>query len=167
MCKSPQRTRNYTTTFQALRAHPGDFIALQDQENGHVTLPQNTPQEAGSGTVYIYCTSHPHDDESFFAVHRAWDREVPGGDGRGRLLAAWSFDGGHCYQVNRGCISTLRQQQLPKASLNPQGADLWCQADIRLPLDITDWYTLYWVWDRPTVSQDLNFAAIKDQMVDL
>lgn len=35
--------------------------------------------------------------------------------------------------------------------MDPQGANLWCQNDLRLPTNIYDNYTLYWVWEWPTI----------------
>ncbi|KAH7137889.1 hypothetical protein EDB81DRAFT_901760, partial [Dactylonectria macrodidyma] len=52
ICKTAQATGNYTTELPPLQAYPGDFIALQYQENGHVTLLQNTQQKGSSGNVY-------------------------------------------------------------------------------------------------------------------
>ncbi|GKU09412.1 unnamed protein product [Fusarium langsethiae] len=48
-----------------------------------------------------------------------------------------------------------------KQAQDPQGADLWCQADVRLPSDLptSGTYTLYWVWDWPTVSDGLPAAG--------
>lgn len=47
-----------------------------------------------------------------------------------------------------------RQEAYRKAPVDPQGADLWCQNDLRLPTDIKDSYTLCWVWEWPTIPTD-------------
>jgi hypothetical protein len=151
ICKETQTIGNYSQELPQLEAYPGDFIALQYQENGHVTLPQNTPQKRGPGKVYIYGTSHPHDDDKLIDIHQVWTRSGSGGDGRGRLLGTWSFDDGRCYQSNTGNISIERQKKYSKAAADPQGADLWCQTDVRLPFDMHDKYSLYWVWDWPSM----------------
>ncbi|KAK8924447.1 hypothetical protein VCV18_004869 [Metarhizium anisopliae] len=155
LCKNTQRNRTYTTDLPALQAAPGAFIALQYQENGHVTLPGLTPQKKNSGTVYVYGTLYPRDDELLSSIHNVWNTDGTGGDGRGRLLAVRNFDDGQCYQINTGPLSMQRQAKFHKTAMNPQGADLWCQNDIRLPVSIPfSWYTLYWVWDWPSSPSD-------------
>ncbi|KAJ6440928.1 Histone H2B [Purpureocillium lavendulum] len=52
ICKSTQTVGNYTSTLPLLHAWPGAFIALQYQENGHVTLPNLTPQKKNIGQLY-------------------------------------------------------------------------------------------------------------------
>ncbi|UPK92109.1 hypothetical protein LCI18_003044 [Fusarium solani-melongenae] len=156
ICKATQATRRYSVEFPALKAHAGDFVALQYQENGHVTMLRNSPHKAGSGEVFVYGTSMPHGNDHLASVYGAWNREGTGGSAR--------------------------------------GADLWCQIDVRLPSDISNWYTLYWIWVWPNLGpsvseeiytscmdikvlpgtqegslgfvqgQDLNFAAIEEQM---
>jgi hypothetical protein len=48
-----------------------------------------------------------------------------------------------------------RQHAVQKEAKDPQGADLWCQSDFRLPRDLatSGIYTLYWVWDWPNAGQ--------------
>ncbi|OAQ60216.1 hypothetical protein VFPPC_10645 [Pochonia chlamydosporia 170] len=150
MCKPSQSIGNYNASLPQLQANPGDYIALQYQENGHVTLPENTPQKNSSGTVYVYGTLYPSNDDTLFSIHKVWNNEGTGGNARGRLLAARPFDDGQCHQINQGNISLQRQTLYAKAAEDPQGADLWCQCDIKLPMDIQDQYTLYWVWDWPS-----------------
>lgn len=151
MCKTSQSFGNYSTAMPRLQAMAGDYIALRHQENGHVTLPENTPQKNSSGIIYVYGTAEASDNDKFQSIHPVWDEQGTGGDRRGRLLAMRPFDDGQCYQVNNGEISTSRQAAFQKVAQDPQGADLWCQVDIRLPLDINSpLYTLYWVWDWPS-----------------
>ena len=134
-------------------------------------------------------------------IHKVWDKEGTGGDQRGKLLAVRPFDDGRCYQINQGSLSAERQIAYKKIPQDPQGADLWCQNNIRLSVDAKGEYTLYWVWDWPSrpscefpkgkaeiytscadirliqgtkegrvsyvAGQDLNSAAIQEQMEDL
>ncbi|KAJ9130548.1 hypothetical protein NKR23_g12135 [Pleurostoma richardsiae] len=153
MCRSTQTVGNYSTEYPMLRAAPGDLVALRYQENGHVTLPLASKPE-NRGTVYIYGTTSPSNNDTLLAIHKVWTADGQGGDRRGRLLATRNFDDGQCYQVNDGPISVARQALFKKAPEDPQGADLWCQADVRLPADMpeTGTYTIYWVWDWPTMS---------------
>lgn len=46
-------------------------------------------------------------------------------------------------------------RRVNKEAQDPQGVDLWCQADVRLPSDLptSGLYTLYRVWHWPTVSE--------------
>src|SRR5579862_5030601 len=149
MCSPTQENANQTAGSPRLQAPVGSFIALEYQENGHVTLPNNQPgKPANRGTVFIYGTSSPQPNENFSAIHNVWNTDGTGGDKRGKLLATQNFDDGQCYQINGGNISVARQAEFPKKPDNIQGADLWCQNDIALPQDLSVGkpYTLYWVW---------------------
>ncbi|CAK7268531.1 hypothetical protein SEPCBS119000_003109 [Sporothrix epigloea] len=153
LCHPSQTIGNYTADFPMLTVTPGGFIALQYQENGHVTLPNVNPTKPlNRGTVYIYGTTQPSSNELFLNVFQNWTADGTGGDGRGRLLATRNFDDGQCYQINNDKISVSRQVQFKKEAQNPQGADLWCQNDIQLPSDLAIGtnYTLYWIWNWPT-----------------
>jgi hypothetical protein len=137
-----------------LKASPGDFIALRHLENGHVSLPGGQPNKPlNRGTIYIYGTSQARDDDTLMGIHLQWTVDGAGGDKRGKLLATRNYDDGQCYEANDGSISKQRQQDFPKKPQNPMGGNLWCQADFQLPEDLpeTGTYTLYWVWDWPTL----------------
>ncbi|KAK7417671.1 hypothetical protein QQZ08_011557 [Neonectria magnoliae] len=45
MCATAQRTSNYTAEHPMLSAALGDLIALRYQENGHVLLPEGSPNK--------------------------------------------------------------------------------------------------------------------------
>ncbi|PWY78587.1 hypothetical protein BO94DRAFT_588300 [Aspergillus sclerotioniger CBS 115572] len=153
MCKSTQRTHNQTEGSPRLQASAGAAIALRYQENGHVTLPWNQPgKPKNRGTVYVYGTTEPKEEENFVDVHKVWNRNGTGGDRRGVLLSQQNFDDGRCYQINNGNISEYRQKVYPHEADPLMGADLWCQQDIALPSNAPSGklYTLYWVWDWPT-----------------
>lgn len=156
LCSPQQSTSNYSAKYPMLVTAPGDYIALRHEENGHVTLPttqQNKPRNRG--TIYIYGTDQARANDTLLAIHGVWNAKGTGGDKRGRLLATRNYDDGQCYQMNDGAISTSRQKQFNKVATNPEGADLWCQSDLQLPTDIAAGanYTLYWVWDWPTLSK--------------
>lgn len=154
MCKGSQQTPNVTDGSPRLQATPGAAVALRYQENGHVTLPQNQPgKPPNRGTVYVYGTSDPRENDTLLAIHHVWNSEGTGGDKRGVLLSVQNFDDGRCYQINNGNISTERQAKFPHQPNQLMGANLWCQQDIALPSSLTSGepYTLYWVWDWPTL----------------
>lgn len=156
LCSPQQKIGAYTSKYPQLVTAPGDYIALRHQENGHVSLPTtqaNKPRNRG--TIYIYGTEKPQANDALLSIHNVWTADGTGGDGRGRLLATRNYDDGQCYQVNSGDISTSRQKQFSKVAENPMGGDLWCQADLQLPTDVTVGanYTIYWVWDWPTLSE--------------
>jgi hypothetical protein len=161
ICRESQRAVQTPDdkNFPPLRARPGDYIALQYQENGHVTLPETSPQKEGSGKIFIYGTQRPSADDKLASIHGVWTEDGTGGDGRGSLLATRPFDDGQCYQINDGKISTSRQTEFSKSPADPQGADLWCQSDIRLPRDVSMMYTLYWVWEWPFKPSDTKQPA--------
>ncbi|KAH8747639.1 hypothetical protein F5883DRAFT_609257 [Diaporthe sp. PMI_573] len=156
ICKSMQTIANYSGQYTMLSAAPGDLVALQYQENGHVTLPLTSKPE-NRGTIYVYGTEKPSNTDTALGIHNTWTHDGQGGDKRGRLSATRDFDDGQCYQINSGPISHARQSEFSKNAEDPQGADIWCQADIQLPGNISGGiYTLYWVWDLPTLSNTAN-----------
>lgn len=153
MCKDSQRKPVQTDGSPRLQAAAGNLIALRYQENGHVTLPKNQPgKPANRGSVFIYGTTQPSENDTFLAIHKQWNAAGTGGDKRGKLLATQAFDDGQCYQINGGNISVQRKAEFPHETSPLTGQDIWCQNDIAIPSDapLGKPYTLYWVWDWPT-----------------
>lgn len=153
MCMDSQKKPVQSPGNPRLQAAAGDAIALRYQENGHVTLPDTQKgKPKNRGTVYVYGTSDPKDNERLETIHKVWNKDGTGGDKRGVLLSAQDFDDKQCYQINGGEISQNRQKAFPHEADKLMGADLWCQQDIKLPekLPSDKPYTLYWVWDWPT-----------------
>lgn len=137
-----------------LQAQQGSAIALRYQENGHVTEPQNQEgKPPNRGTVYVYGTTEPSEDDRIIDIHKVWNEDGTGGDKRGKLLATRPYDDGRCYQINGGDISKDRQAKFKHTADQLMGTNLWCQTDIKLPEDAEGGkqYTLYWVWDWPTL----------------
>lgn len=165
MCKSTQTTESQTNNSPRLQAAPGSSIALRYQENGHVTLPENQPGKPDNrGTVYVYGTTSPSPTDSLLGIHRVWTADGSGGDKRGVLLSTQNFDDGQCYQVNGGPISAQRQAQFAHVATPLMGGDLWCQQDIALPTEASGTYTLYWVWDWPTLPGTAGFPDGKQEI---
>ncbi|KIV97307.1 hypothetical protein PV10_01069 [Exophiala mesophila] len=167
MCKVSQVSQSQTDGSPRLQAAPGAAVALRFQENGHVTLPDGQPgKPPNRGTVFVYGTSQPSRDDSFLAIHRQWTADGSGGDGRGVLLSTRNFDDGQCYQVNGGPLSHQRQTAFPHQFNQYMGNDLWCQQDILLPADIPvgQPYTLYWVWDWPTLPGTPGYPEGKQEI---
>lgn len=153
LCKDTQRKQVQTDGSPRLQANPGTAVALRFQENGHVTLPELQPgKPKNRGTVYVYGTTNPKEDENLLDVHKVWNPQGTGGDKRGVLLSVQNFDDGRCYQINDGNISQSRQSEYPHQANKLMGADMWCQQDLALPANAPTGkpYTLYWVWDWPT-----------------
>lgn len=154
LCKESQSKPNTDKENPNLKAAPGSFVALRYQENGHVTLPENAiGKEENRGFVYIYGTSDPKPSDTLMSIHKVWNADGSGGDKRGKLLATQNFDDGQCYQVNGDKISQERQKEFPHGPSELMGKDLWCQNNVKLPDDVESGkpYTLYWVWDWPTL----------------
>ncbi|KKZ61131.1 hypothetical protein EMCG_04232 [[Emmonsia] crescens] len=154
ICRDTQVKQVQTDGQPRLKARPGSPIALRYQENGHVTLPSNTPGKPDNrGTVYIYGTTDPKPDDKFTSIHKIWNKDGTGGDRRGMLLSVQDYDDGRCYQINDQNISKERQKEFPHKAATPQGQNLWCQHDLALPKNVPEGkpYTLYWVWDWPTI----------------
>ncbi|KAI0197635.1 hypothetical protein F4808DRAFT_438182 [Astrocystis sublimbata] len=136
--------------YPPLQAAAGDYIALQYQENGHVTQPELTLRPYRGGNVYVYGTEHHKDDDGINDVLNSWTADGKGGNGKGKLLATHYFDDGQCFQDNPG--NPITQQRQSKYGVN----QLPCQTDIQLPTDLPSHgvYTLMWVWDWPRIISD-------------
>jgi hypothetical protein len=163
ICRPSQQTANYTAGNPILQAPAGSSIALRYQENGHVTqpwIPYGKPQ--GSGAVYIYGTTQPSEDDTLVDIYQNWTLDGTGGDGRGRLLTSQFFDDSQCYQISEAPKSVERQQEFPRKAEagSVEGANLWCQTDVKLPSDLSvgTEYTLYWVWDWSTLKTSGSVA---------
>lgn len=90
-----QRTVYYHDQFGPVKATPGDFVARQYQENGHITLPTTDPKPLNRGTVYVYGTLHNDlTDTNLVDVHLPWTPNGTGGDRKGRLIATRDYDDG-------------------------------------------------------------------------
>ncbi|RDA88898.1 hypothetical protein CP532_5394 [Ophiocordyceps camponoti-leonardi (nom. inval.)] len=140
--------------FPLLQAAPGQRVAINHLENGHVTLPQNQANKPlNRGTVFLYGTAQPMEQEKLFDVHLRWNQDGSGGDRRGRLLATRNYDDGQCYQDNKQPIAQERVSRLAAdgASLD---RELRCQSIITIPTDVKPGsvYTVYWYWDWPTLN---------------
>jgi hypothetical protein len=133
---------------------PGTYVAMKYLENGHVTMPQVKPgKPKGGGTVYVFGTSQPDNNELLMEVLQ-WTRDGTGGNKRGRLLTAQNFDDGRCYQINNGNISIVRQKTFANPVQGQPGSvdEQWCETDVVIPMNVSidSTYTIYWVWQWPT-----------------
>lgn len=69
ICKQTQMNYNQTLGSPMLSALTGDTILLMYQENGHVTLLEQTPGKASSGVVSVYGIAVPSPSDSLLAIH--------------------------------------------------------------------------------------------------
>ncbi|KAL5411905.1 hypothetical protein PMIN04_010061 [Paraphaeosphaeria minitans] len=178
LCKDSQRkpVQLDTAKYPRLKAAPGMHIALRYAENGHVSL-NGTPKEDtnkfkpnAGGTVFIYGTTDPKEDEKLVNVLR-WTKVGNGGDGRGVLLATNDFDDGRCYEANGSPISMQRAAANPSYAKGQTGQGtgefgLPCESNVLLPKNLTAGkpYTLYWVWQWNTPpGKDQNRWKGKDE----
>lgn len=153
-----QAKQTFEDKYPRLQATPGGFMALRYTENGHVTIPapnlgKPSPEE-GSGTVFIYGTTEPKEDEKIVNIMN-WTKDGKGGDKRGVLLSAQDFNDGRCYQINETPKSNELKAATPdwvQGQENQGEAELPCESDLMLPetAEIGKPYTLYWVWQWPT-----------------
>lgn len=157
LCHPNQRTSNYTNpAYPKLKVSPGGNVAIKYLENGHVTLPWN---QAGKpplgGTVFVYGTTQPSTTEKMADVLQ-WTADGTGGDKRGSLLTAQTFDDGRCHQINDCVNSAIRQvlypNMIPDQPTSP-GQEQWCETDVTIPSNqqMGD-LTLYWIWQWPTAA---------------
>ncbi|KLU81287.1 hypothetical protein MAPG_00378 [Magnaporthiopsis poae ATCC 64411] len=144
--------------FPKLKAAPNDVIALRYLENGHVTKWMDSPPKPkNQGTVYIYATTKPKDNEKFDNVHKKWTADGNGGDKSGWLLATRNYDDGRCFEDGNPNADQRKAEYkiANQASTDGQGMNHWCQNDIQLPDNVKPGQdiTLYWVWDYSTISK--------------
>ncbi|KAI9724248.1 MAG: hypothetical protein M1828_003672 [Chrysothrix sp. TS-e1954] len=159
LCHPAQRTRNNQTQgLPRLSVAPGSAVAMKYLENGHVTL-LNVPGKPypGSGTVFVFGTDKPSEVEKLTDVMK-WNKDQTGGNKNGRLLAANNFDDGRCSQVNPTCpraVSRLAANPNPPPNSPPgtPSEELSCETNVILPTDLKagNTFTLYWVWEWPTL----------------
>lgn len=152
ICRPSQQMANETAGSLSLRAQAGTRVALRYQENGHITRADDLPGKSSPGRVFVYGTARSQPQDSLLDIHKVWNADGTGGDGRGRLLLNADFDDGACYQKNTSPLSHARQE-LPQREHDAwEGGDLWCSSDVVIPQDLASgsMYTLYWVWDWPT-----------------
>ncbi|KAK4945054.1 hypothetical protein LTR10_015731 [Elasticomyces elasticus] len=168
LCHPAQRTSNYTNpAYPKLQVTPGSYVAMKYLENGHVTLPWNQlGKPPGGGTVFVYGTTQPSDDEKIANV-LPWTSDGKGGNGKGFLMTAQNFDDGRCYQINCGNISTDRQTLFPNhvADQPTSVIEQWCETDLKIPETIAaGTLSVYWVWQWPTESnKDCTYPDGKDE----
>ncbi|KAI1328930.1 hypothetical protein F5Y16DRAFT_409472 [Xylariaceae sp. FL0255] len=128
----------------------GDYLAMQYQENGHVSQPTLTKRPYRGGNVYVYGSSEADSDTVGINDALAWTYDGTGGNKKGKLIASHYFDDGQCFQANpNAAIAVQRAAATKLSSLN-------CQTDVKLPDDLpsSGTYTLYWVWDWPLIVTD-------------
>lgn len=141
-CHPSQRTANYSSEYPKLSVTPGDYVAMKYLENGHVSQP-NIPEgkPKGSGTVYVFGTYEPSESDTLMDV-LSWTTDGNGGNGKGWLMTAQSYDDHRCAQINNSPISAQRQ------AINGP-VETWCETDLQIPTNAKEDSTLsvYWVWD--------------------
>ena len=129
MCKDSQAIGQYTPGSNMLNTAAGDFIAMTYNENGHVTLPTDTTRPAGNGTVFVYGTKLPSNNDTFLGIHKVWNADGTGGDKRGKLLATRYFDDGQCYQATTDHDSDPKNQRPlrdARRALHPESQQIPC-----------------------------------------
>jgi hypothetical protein len=142
-------------------------------ENGHVTdvdpaTGLGKPEKGG--TVFVYGTTEPKEDEKLVDVLH-WTQDGSGGDKRGALLSTNDFDDGRCYEVNDTPTSKDRRVSDPNFAMGqvsdgPGNYPLFCETNVQLPKNVTlgKPYTFYWVWQWNTAPNvDPGLPNGKDQ----
>ena len=119
------------------------------QENGHVTLLNQTPGKISSGNVFVYRTDQSLLSDTLVGIYNMQTLDGSGGNAKGRLLKEALFNNSTYYQIN-GSPELHRQGVLPQRHYKSfKGNDLWYRTEVTLPKDLVrgSLYTLYWVWD--------------------
>ena len=180
ICAPSQRYAEQTDGSPRLNVTNGQTIALQFNENGHITKPWNNPiGKDGPGNVYVYGTNQSEPTDTLLDIFGVWTEDGSGGNQRGQLLYQASFDDGMCYQYSDAAsgyspIESHRASLYPgPGSIDPaQNQNRWCLARLNLPeLPAGSLYTLYWVWYWPFVNtkpaQELVYTTCIDIDVSL
>jgi hypothetical protein len=171
LCHENQREQKQVSDkFPRLQTVPGSFIAIRYQENGHVTTADTIAgKPEKGGTVYVYGTTEPKNDEKLVDVLQ-WTQDGKGGDKRGVLLAMNDYDDGRCYLNNDTPIATERKKMDPAymagtPQSGPANSVMYCETDVKLPDTIEQGkpYTLYWVWQWPTLPGTVGLPNGKDE----
>lgn len=175
LCHTSQTKQEQSSDkYPRLKSVPGGFIAMRYMENGHVTdvdpaTGLGKPEKGG--TVFVYGTTSPKEDEKLVDVLR-WSQDGSGGDKRGTLLATNDFDDGRCYEINSTPTSEERRVSDPNFAMGQAVADspgnypLFCETNVQLPKNVTQGkpYTFYWVWQWNTAPNvDPGLPTGKDQ----
>ncbi|KAM0715425.1 hypothetical protein Q7P37_008923 [Cladosporium fusiforme] len=160
ICKSTQSVGNQSEKYPYLRARAGDEIALRYRENGHISKP--IPEKPTFGSVSVYGTGDSRDSDTVIDIHHIWNANNTGGDLRGRLLRRQSFDDGSCYENNESELSAIRAIAGQPPHDEVDGTSLTCKVVMRIPegLPTQAIYTLYWVWDWPSVGNPGEKGAV-------
>lgn len=171
----PSQTKQEQSSdkYPRLQAVAGGFVAMRYMENGHVTLVDpatglGKPEKGG--TVFVYGTTEPKEDEKLVDVLR-WTQDGSGGDKRGTLLATNDFDDGRCYEVNDTPTSQDRRVTDPNFAMGqvsdgPGNYPLFCETNVQVPESAPGGkpYTMYWVWQWNTAPNvDPGLPDGKDQ----
>ena len=168
LCHPSQQSSNYTNqAYPKLQVTPGSYVAMKYLENGHVTLPwTQIGKPAGGGTVFVYGTTEPSNEEKIADV-LSWTSDGKGGNGKGFLMTAQNYDDGRCHQINCGNISIDRQTLYPAhVQGQPQSSvEQWCETDLKIPESAAPGtLAVYWVWQWPTEpGKDCTIPDGKDE----
>ncbi|ETS74781.1 hypothetical protein PFICI_13265 [Pestalotiopsis fici W106-1] len=129
--------------YPQLSASPGEYVAMQYAENGHVSFPDLTPRGYLGGNVMIYATTEDVTDVGINDALYSWNAEGTGGNGKGKLIASHFFDDGQCFENPNS--SPIRDERAAKTNVS----SLLCQSVAQLPEDLeTDGtVNLLWIWD--------------------
>ncbi|KAK3996862.1 hypothetical protein QBC44DRAFT_230809 [Cladorrhinum sp. PSN332] len=156
---------SYSEQFPKLKVAPGDFVAIQYAENGHVTKPDgaNPFKPINRGTIYLYGTTETDlANVNFVDIHFKWTADGKGGNGKGKLLATRNYDDGQCHEAEpMGPDGKPRDEEgilSYRKKFISKGEALMCQSDVQIPLDakVGKTYTIIWVWDWP----DMNVQGV-------
>ena len=167
LCHSAQRTQKQSSDkYPRLQAVAGGFVTMRYSENGHVTLVDEATgrgKPEKGGTVFVYGTTEPKEDEKLMDVLQ-WTKN---GTGRGVLLATNNFDDERCYEINATPISKDRQATYPNSGMGQTGGGfpLMCDTNAQIPTTAPEGkpYTLYWVWQWNTAKGTEGQLTGKDQ----
>ncbi|KAI8932370.1 hypothetical protein NX059_010560 [Plenodomus lindquistii] len=154
LCMPSQTKPVQSEKWPRLKSPAGGWVAIRYTENGHVSFPDTPLGHAkNGGTVFVYGTTEPQEDEKLFTVLQ-WTKDGQGGNKKGVLLSTSDYDDGRCYEKNGTPLSAERQKADPNFMVGqaqpgqPGNSPLRCEADVHLPEDAPEGkpYTLYWVW---------------------
>ena len=80
ICMPSQQYQIQTSESPAMQATAEDIIALQYQENGHITLSDTLPEKFTSDMISIYRTLQSSLNDTVLNIHKVWNSKGIRGD---------------------------------------------------------------------------------------
>ena len=113
ICKDSQSQPNQIVGSLILSAHPSNTLLLIYQENGHVTLLNQTLGKISFKNVFVYRMNQSLLLDTLKGIYNIQTLDGSSSDTKKRLLKEALFDNSTCYQINSS-LKLYCQRVLPQ-----------------------------------------------------